>query len=474
MADSRLADERDDADPRANLLAALERPPDERNRAVRVAMSAWLAADGAAAITAARADAVLRDVAGRMMHLALYAYPEVLLDEPALLEAVPNSEHLVGSAAVAIAQYDGDVARALIDKFLSADYAATMRPAVDHYEKLTQGQTMEESYAELESVLGEGDRRKQLSRIHWLINRVAQDDPGRAARLIDAAPRRSSAFAIDLLIDAWSRTDPQGAADWLAGKDARVSEGGWRTLGLGWGHADFDVANAYAQTLTGRIRAAFLAGLSGVAARLPLREAQAWLSRYERDAAYADLVIALAPQLAPRDPQVAVSMVADLPEDLRFDAYIRFTPTIRDDPARLVAAITELGNDSVTDAFLPVVASRWADDDPQSALDWASTLERGAVRDKVLGQIALSAMDFDIGLAVEALEGIDNAEVRGNPVCELLVVIESDAEAVRRGKGFGVDRETVVQLRAARRPGMASGRSSGGGTIYLGRDPRDG
>ena len=78
------------ADPRADLLRALERPAAERNRAVRLAMNAWLAADGAAAITAARDDPDLGDVANRMTQLALFAYPEMFVDNPALLEDIPD------------------------------------------------------------------------------------------------------------------------------------------------------------------------------------------------------------------------------------------------------------------------------------------------------------------------------------------------------------------------------------------------
>ena len=99
LADARLPDEGADTDPRASLLAALELPAEERNRAVRVAMSAWLAADGAAAISAARADPKLRDVADRMTHFAMYAYPEWFLQDSSLLAGVHDGEHLVTSAA---------------------------------------------------------------------------------------------------------------------------------------------------------------------------------------------------------------------------------------------------------------------------------------------------------------------------------------------------------------------------------------
>ena len=468
MSDARLPDEGTDTDPRASLLAALELPPNERNRAVRVAMNAWLAADGAEAISAARADPKLRNVADRMTHFALYAYPELFLEDASLLAAVHDGEHLVTSAASALARYDPDVARALVDKYLPPDYAKVMRSTVDHFAKLSRPQSLEESFAELESVLAERDQRKQLSRLHWLINRVAQEDPARAARLIDAVRRPARGMAMDLLVEVWSRTDPQGAADWLAGKDARFAEGGWQKLAWGWGSSDFDAANAYAESLAGGVRTAFLTGLSGVAGRKPLREAQAWLSRYEHDAVYPDLLTAMVPQLAERDPRVALSMLADLPADRRFEATMGFLPmTMGGDPTRVIEALAEVGDDSLRVEFLPMVASRWAHNDPESALDWATTLERGALRDKVLANIARPAMDFDIALGVDAIDEIDDAELRANPVRNLLMVIESEAEAIRRGRAYGVEREAVLKLREGRRSRMSMRRSSGGGTIYL-------
>ena len=103
----------------------------------------------------------------------------------------------------------------------------------------------------------------------------------------------------------------------------------------------------------------------------------------------------------------------------------------------VIEALTELGDDSLRAEFLPMVASRWAHNDPESALDWATTLERGTLRDKVLANIAGPAMDFDVGLAVDVIDEIDDAELRANPARNLLLVIESDAEAIRRGKAYG-------------------------------------
>ena len=123
----------------------------------------------------------------------------------------------------------------------------------------------------------------------------------------------------------------------------------------------------------------------------------------------------MAPQIAEKDPRVAVSMLADLPADRRFEAQMSFMPMMMNDPTRVIEALTELGDDSLRAEFLPTVASRWAHNDPESALDWASTLERGALRDRVLANIARPAMDFDVALAVDVIDEIDDAETACEP-----------------------------------------------------------
>ena len=135
-------------DPRADMLRALEQPAAERNRAVRVAMNAWLAADGAAAIMAARDDPELGDMADRMTQFALYAHPEIFVDNPSLLEGIPNAQRSIAMAVSAIAMIDTHVAGSV--------YGDAMLSAVGQIERRgAEPQSSQDPRAELESILAE-------------------------------------------------------------------------------------------------------------------------------------------------------------------------------------------------------------------------------------------------------------------------------------------------------------------------------
>ena len=275
-------------DPRADLLRALEQPAAQRNRAVRIAMNAWLAADGAAAIMAARNDPQLRDVADRMTQFALFAHPEIFVDNPSLLEGVPAGEQSIAMAVSAMAMFDPDAARAMTDTHLAGSmYGDAMLSAVDQIERRrAEPQSSEDPRAELESILAERGLMNRISRLFPLVSRVAKDDPMAAANLIEDLPASSIRYAIWPLMEVWSRTNPEEAARWLAKQNAQVSTEGLGHLAMGWGQSDFAAANDWADTLTGRKRAAFLTGLVTATERLSKNELLAWVSRYEDDPAY--------------------------------------------------------------------------------------------------------------------------------------------------------------------------------------------
>ena len=105
--------------PRARLLAALDQSGEERDHAVRRAMTAWLAAEGADAIRSAREHPELGSMADRMVRLALYAYPEIFQDDPSLLGDDPDQERLIAMSVSSIAGFDPELARVLAVRHLA-------------------------------------------------------------------------------------------------------------------------------------------------------------------------------------------------------------------------------------------------------------------------------------------------------------------------------------------------------------------
>ena len=441
------------ADLRADLLRALEQPTAERNRVIRVAMNAWLAADGAAAITAVRDDPELRDVANRMTQFALFAYPEIFVDNPSLLEGIPNAERSIAMAVSAIAMFDPDAARGMIDTHLAGSmYGDAMLSAVGQIEQYrAEPQASLDPRAELESILAERGFMRRLPRLHQLVTRVAADDPVAAAELISDLPASSIRHAIRPLVEVWSRTNPEEAARWLVKQNAQVSAEGLNHLARRWGQNDFEAANALADTLTGRKRAAFLTGLASATVGLSKDELLAWVSRYESDPAYPNLIMSAAQRFAQEDVGAAMELIETLPEEARLASYRSVLPSLAfQDPEAAITLIDQIGNESVRDQLLPMVAGMWAHNDAESALDWALGLALGPTRDQAIVSISPSLMEFDMDRAVDAINEIEDPEVRRGPVGQLLFTVESDDEAIRLGRDYGFDRDAVLELRKNR------------------------
>ena len=441
------------ADPRADLLRALEQPAAQRNRAVRVAMNAWLAADGAAAIMAARNDPELRDVADRMTQFALFAHPEIFVDNPSLLEGVPNGERLIAMAVSAMAMFDPDAARAMIDTHLAGSmYGDAMLSAVGQIERRSaEPQSSQDPRAELESILAERGMMNRIPRLYQLVSRVAMDDPMAAANLIEDLPASSIRHAIRPLVQVWSRTNPEEAARWLSKQNAQVSAEGLSHLAMRWGQSDFAAANDWADTLTGRKRAAFLTGLVSATGRLSKGELLAWVSRYEDEPAYPNLIMGAAQRFAQDDVGAAIELIETLPEEGRVNSYRSVLSSLAfQDPEAAMPLIDEIGNDSVRGQLVPMVAGMWAHNDAESALDWALDLTSGPSRDQAIASISPSLMEFDMDRAVDAIDEIEDPDVRRGPVRQLLFTVESDDEAIRLGRDYGFDRDAVLELRENR------------------------
>ena len=459
-----LPDKAVPADPRAYLLRALEQPPAERDRAIRIAINAWLAADGAAAIMVARDDPELGDLANRMTQLALFAYPEMFIDDASLLEGIPDAKQSIATAARAMVMFDPDAARGMIDTHFSGSVLRdVMLLTVDQIERAEQ-----DPRAELESFMAGSGVGSDHRRLRQLVNRVAADDPLAAAGLIDNLPASLREYATQALVAVWLRTDPEEAARWLAEKNVQVSGQGLNDLARRWGQSDFEAASAFADTLTDRKRALFLTGLADATRRWSKEELLAWVSRYEGEPAYPDLMVSVVQRFSQEDVDAAMELIETLPERIRLASYRSVVSSLafRNSEAA-VALIEEIGNESVRDELVPMVSGMWARNDAKSALEWARDLSPGRPRDQAMASIASSLTnsdtDLDIDRAIEAIDEIEDPELRKNSVWPLLLTVASDDEAIRLGGDYGLDRNHVLGLRGLgggmRGPALISGDS---------------
>lgn len=436
--------------PRTRLLSALEQSGEVRDRAVRRAMTDWLAAEGADAIRSAREDPELGGMADRMARLALYAYPEIFEDDPSLLGDDPDGERFIAMSVSSIAGFDPELARVLVTRHLAdTEYGDAMLGAVDHYESLAgPSLSLADAQTELAAILDESDMMKRLPRLMLLVERLASSDPASAARLIDEMPRSSRTMAVNTLVHRWGETDPRAAADWLASQDAQIARQGWPTLAEGWAEQDLEAASAYADTLTGNARSVFLVGVASATARMPTGTTQTWLSRYRDDPVYADLVRGTAGQLAHQDLRAAVSLIEDLPAGQRLGSYQAVIPMLAmRDPNAAVDLVDQIEDDATRSSLVPMVAAMWAQNDAKAALDWVSDRPRGQARDSAITQVASMLAWIDPDLAIDAIDEVDDPQARKATVSRLLVQLGSEEEAVRVGRRYDIDRDAVLALR---------------------------
>ena len=465
-------------DGRTALLRALERPTEDRNRTVRHAMHAWFAADGAAALSSAQDDPGLADISNRVTHFALYAYPELFINDPSLLDGLPDAPQSVAAAVPAIATYDPPAARALVALRLSGTkHGQALLSMIDRIEQVNNdlSSPVEDPYAELEAILAERNGMTRFARLRDLVGRVAEDDPAAAAALIDSLPGSSADEAIAPLIEFWSQSDPEAAARWLAGKNAQFAWERLNHLARRWGSVDFDSASAYGDTLTGAHRSAFLTGLADAAPHRSTGEMLDWLSRYEGDPAYPHLVGSVAQRVARDDFGAALTLIETLPLESRMESLMGVVPAlVMQDPEAAIDAIVERQDESMPDILLPIASSIWAQLDAGSALNRVLELDRGNARDNAIASVSQTLVRYDVDGAIDAINEIDDAEVRRRSIRQVLTAVSSDDEAVRLGRDHGFGRDAVLEMRAQRRgqgPSISFGSNVVSGPVIVSGEP---
>lgn len=454
--------------PRTELLRAMRQSGTNRNQAVRLAMNAWLVADGAAAIIAIREDPELAELADAMLQMALIAYPELILEDPSLIRGHSEAEWLVQYVANVLATVDPQVARRIIEvsPVDSSYHAAVLARIEDKKESLTP-LSLDDAHAELDSILAIRNRTGRTNRLRALVNRVASDNPEAATELIDRLPRSLSEHIVGSLIFPWVEQNPKAAADWLATRPASESEAGMHMLASLWGNQDFEMASAFADTLKGMQRNQFLHGLVDAAQRGTHSEALAWLSQYEGDPVYLQLAERVFLSIAQEDVYAAVALIDNLSSEVQTPVYASVLPMLAmEDPQAAMRVVNELDSESVRDLFFPTMASIWAEDEPRHALEWAIRLEKGASRDEAMANIATSGMQFDPDSAIEALKEIESSDLQDSILNMCLRLAESDDLAIRLGRQFGIDREAVLELRKKSQFSPYQSMVSLGSTVY--------
>ncbi len=441
-------------DPHAALLQALEMDGEDRQRAVRRAMHDWLAEEGAAALRKAGDDPRLAEVVGEMLQVALVVDPDIIHEDPSLLEGIVLGDRAITADAEAVISLGRSLAQSTL---LGLELDAEMGPQMGSIAWSSEAVPLEEAYAEVESILAERSPMKRLPRLLTLMTRMAMSQPADAAALVDSLPASDRQPATDALISFWAQTDPQAAAQWLSSQQDQAAPQGFTQLAQNWGMQDFEGASDYAASLSGTQRQAFLAGLAITVERLPIHEQLAWVSNFQSEPNYPNLAMAVATQIARQDAGTALSLIESLPPGNRMRGYSQVLPSIAmENPEAAFAAIDTIADPSQRGQLVPMIASFWATLDPDGAMERMLDLAPGPVRDQALASMAQSLAQLDVERAIEAIDEVGDPAMRRVPVIMMLGLLEDESEAIRLGREHGFDRQAVLEVRA-NSVGMHSG-----------------
>ena len=433
-------------DPHAELLRALGLPTEERRRATRWAMNAWLAEEGAAALRTVRADPRLAEVVGLMTQIALVVYPDVFIEEPSLLEGAIEADSLSDPSAATVAALGRELAQEAV---LGLRFRGAAGAGAGSFAGEARPLASEDAHGEIESILNERSPVMRMQRTAMLVYQMAERDPAAAAELVDSLPASIRRHAINALIGAWAKSDPSAAAQWLRNQGDLAAQQGFAQLAQQWGMVEFHSASAYGATLSGTQRQAFLDGLANVAHQVPKAETLAWIAGLEGDPSYSHLASIVAQGIAQEDASTALSLIESLPPSERLNGYASLLPTMAmQDPKAAMAASEVISDPFQRAPLVAMIANIWAQMEPELAMDWMLDLEPGPTRDQALESIAYDLAHFDPQRALEAIDEIADPELRRGPVVALFGQMEDENEAIRLGGEHGFDRETVLEMRA--------------------------
>lgn len=433
-------------DPHAELLRALGLPTEERRRATRRAMNAWLGKEGGEALRTARADPRLAEVVGLMTQIALVVYPDVFIEDPSLLEGAVKADALVDPSAATVAALGRELAQEAV---LGLRFGGVAGAGAGSFAGEARPLASEDAHGEIESILNERSPMMRMQRTAMLVYRMAERDPAAAAELVDSLPKPIRRHAINALIGAWAKSDPSATAQWLRNQGDLAAPQGFTQLAQQWGMVEFHSASTYGDTLSGTHRQAFLDGLANVAHHVPKAETLAWIAGLEGDPSYSHLASIVAQGIAQDDAGAAFSLIESLPPSERLNGYASVLPMMAmRDPEAAMAASQVIGDPFQRAHLVAMIADSWAQMEPERAMERMLDLAPGLTRDQALQAIAYNLAHFDAQQAIEAIDEIADPELRRGPVAALFDQLEDENEAIRLGSKHGFDRETVLEMRA--------------------------
>lgn len=252
------------------------------------------------------------------------------------------------------------------------------------------------------------------------------DGPGAVAYAEEqGSDRRGGQFSTMMAVSAWATYDPEAA---LAFAEEEPAERGFNPTMMGvisgWARSDPDAAYAYVSSLdSGRERSRYTSVLTNSYLQSGLDTASRWAANLPDDDVKSDAFRSIARQWASKDPAEAAAWISSF-SDAEFARSATATVAAswaREDPSAASDWVLGLPAGESRESGLTQVARQWAREDPNAAAEWLNQFpadEPGV--DQAVGAFASQIVDDDPETAVAWAETIEDEALRTSSLTDVV------------------------------------------------------
>lgn len=257
-----------------------------------------------------------------------------------------------------------------------------------------------------------GMRRSALSSI---INKTANGDPARAAQLLtllgDTGHRQE---LVATVAQHWGRRDWRAALDWVESSDVPNRRAAINSVGMALLRTDLDSAEAFLARVPSESSTALRLDIATrYAEQRSVDRAAQFISQFENEADYPQLLASVATAAAVNEPDAALDFAQRIGDDRLRDGVLSTVlsqQSLRDPQGalqRLDLMSTEQGRLTATQRII----NTWQRQDLDGALTYVTNMQSGPTRDHGLSAI-IRSLEPGSERALSLARSISDREVR--------------------------------------------------------------
>ncbi len=221
------------------------------------------------------------------------------------------------------------------------------------------------------------------------------DDPGSIADRLLALPNsEDKTRLLGLFSMSWAARAPAAAVQWMLANGASLGDETFARIAMQVAGQTPDAAAGYTAQVPPGMRAEWISAVAQGYARNDPNAALRWLGQFRGQPEYGRAVVGAAPMLAASDPAAAGRLFAEAaPQDPQAPvaASIIASHWAQQDPESAAPWARGLTSPSARDAALQAMLQQWAAQDKSAATAWVHTLPPGAERDTLLDRMLVAA-----------------------------------------------------------------------------------